>query len=312
MAVAFTDTCVNYIGDLFQLGQNDTPFLNMIGGLNGGVRTVNSTEFAMSQYWQLGQAGQPAITEAGSLTAPTATTITRSQATNVVQIFQEQVSVSYAKLGNANAISGVSLAGETQPVRNELDFQIEAHMKKIAKNANYTFLHGAYAGVVDNTTAVKTRGVVTAITTNAIAQTSTPVLTKAMLDELFLKCADNGMDFANACLFVNGYNKQIVSGLYGQYAEQDRNIGGKNIKQIETDFGNVMVVYEPTMAGTVALLDMGKIKPVAKDIPGKGQLFYEELAKVGAGTQGQIYGELGVDYANEAFHGKITGLKASA
>ena len=73
-----------------------------------------------------------------------------------------------------------------------------------------------------------------------------------------------------------------------------------------------MVVYEPTMAGTVALLDMGKIKPVAKDIPGKGQLFYEPLSKVGAGEQGQIYGELGIDYANEALHGKITGLKSSA
>lgn len=312
MAVAYTDTCVNYIGDLFQLGQADTPFLNMIGGLNGGVRVVNSTEFAMSQYWQLGTAAQPEIAEADSMTAPTATTITRDQATNVVQIFQEQVSVSYSKLGNANAISGVALTGETQPVRNELDFQIEAHMKKIAKNANYTFLHGAYAAVTNNTTAVKTRGVVTAITTNAIAQTSTPQLTKAMLDELFLKCADNGMDFANAALFVNGYNKQIVSGMYGDYAEQDRNIGGKNIKQIETDFGNVMVVYEPTMAGTVALLDMGKIQPVAKDIPNKGQLFYEPLSKVGAGEQGQIYGELGIDYANEAFHGKITGLKASA
>ena len=312
MAVAYTDTCVNYIGDLFQLGQTDTPFLNMIGGLNGGVRVVNSTEFAMSQYWQLGTAAQPEISEADSMTAPTATTITRNQATNVVQIFQEQVSVSYSKLGNANAISGVALTGETQPVRNELDFQIEAHMKKIAKNANYTFLHGAYAAATNNTTAVKTRGVVTAITTNAIAQTSTPQLTKAMLDELFLKCADNGMDFANAALFVNGYNKQIISGMYGDYAEQDRNIGGKNIKQIETDFGNVMVVYEPTMAGTVALLDMGKIKPVAKDIPGKGQLFYEPLSKVGAGEQGQIYGELGIDYANEAFHGKITGLKSSA
>ena len=312
MAVAYTDTCVNYIGDLFQLGQTDTPFLNMIGGLNGGVRVVNSTEFAMSQYWQLGTAAQPEISEADSMTAPTATTITRNQATNVVQIFQEQVSVSSSKLGNANAISGVALTGETQPVRNELDFQIEAHMKKIAKNANYTFLHGAYAAATNNTTAVKTRGVVTAITTNAIAQTSTPQLTKAMLDELLLKCADNGMDFANAALFVNGYNKQIVSGMYGNYAEQDRNIGGKNIKQIETDFGNVMVVYEPTMAGTVALLDMGKIKPVAKDIPGKGQLFYEPLSKVGAGEQGPIYGELGIDYANEAFHGKITGLKSSA
>lgn len=311
MTAALTGNCLNYIGDLFQLGQQDTPFLNMIGGLNG-IRRVNSTKFAMSQHWQLGNAVQPEISETASLTAPTATTITREQSTNVVQIFQEQVSVSYAKLGNYNAIAGLSVTGEEQPVKDEVDFQIEAHMKKVAKNANYTFLHGIFADEIDNATPVKTRGVVTAITTNAVAKTETPLLEKAMLDDLFLRCADAGMDFNNAALFVNGYNKQIVSSFYGDYAELDRNIGGKNIKQIETDFGNVMVVYEPTMAGTVALLDMGKIQPVAKSIPGKGELFYEELSKVGAGTQGMIYGELGIDYAHEAFHGKITGLKASA
>lgn len=312
MANTYTDTCVNYLGDLFLLGQSNTPFLNLIGGLNGGVRVVNSTEYAMAQGYSLPEAVQPAISEAASVTAPAATTITRSQEINTVQIFQEHVTVSYAKQGNADAISGVSLAGQVQPVRNELDFQIQAHMKKIAKNANYTFLHGAYQKATDNATAAKTRGVLTGITTNVIAASGTPQLDEDMLNDLFRKCANAGMDFTNAALFVDAYNKQKVTGIYKQFAPLDRNIGGMNIKQIETDFGNVMVVFEPTMAGTAALLDLGKIQAVAKNIPGRGQLFYETLAKTGAAENGQIYGELGIDYASEMFHGKITGLAVEA
>ena len=45
--------------------------------------------------------------------------------------------------------------------------------------------------------------------------------------------------------------------------------------------------------------------------PGKGVLFYEELSKTGASEKGQIYGQLGLDYGPEEFHGKITGLATS-
>lgn len=307
MAETLTTTA-NFVGDLFLLGQNQTPFLNMIGGLNNGIRVINSTEFACGQNYSLEAGSQPEITEEASLTAPAATTVARKQEKNVVQIFQKAVTVSYAKQGNINAIGGVAVTGERQPVTNEFDFQVQAQLKQIARDANYTFLHGVYQEPSSTSTAAKTKGVLTAITTNAIEESATPQLTKDMLDELFRKCADNGMDFENAALFANSYNKQLISKMFENYAPRDRQIGGMNIKQIETDFGNVMVVYEPTMAGNIALLDMSKITAVAKNIPGKGELFYEELAKTGAGFKGQIYGELGIDYGAEAFHGKITGL----
>lgn len=299
----------NYTGEIFQFGQQDTPFLNMIGGLNSGnIPVVESTEFALNQNWQLNDAAQPAISETASATAPTATHYDRRQETNVVQIFQKAIDVSYTKLGNANAISGVSLAGVVQPVRNEKDFQITANLKQIAKDANYTFLHGSYQAAANASTAAKTRGVVTAITSKVIANAESAELTKDMLDELFRDAATDHFDWSNAVIFVDAYNKQKISKLYTVFPP-DRTTGGSNIEYILTDFGRAAVVYEPTMNGTLALLDMTKITPVLRNIVGKGiGVFYEDLAKVGASEKGQLYGEMGIDYGSEYFHAKITGL----
>lgn len=301
----------NYTGELFQFGQNDTPFLNMIGGIAGGnMPVVQSTEFAMGQGYKLNEAAQPAISESASATAPTATGYVRSQETNVVQIFQRSIKVSYSKMGDVNTIAGINVQGQIQPVTNEKDFQITANLKQIAKDANYTFLHGAYNKATKDTEVNKTRGILTAITTKVVNReaSSAVKLTKDLLQELFRNCANDGFDWSNSVLFADAYNKQLISEIYG-YAPQDRNIGGLNIKQIETDFGNVMVVFEPTMKGTLGLFDMNKIKPVFRNIVGKGAgIFYEDLAKTGAAESGQLYGEMGLDYGSESFHGKIANL----
>lgn len=299
----------NYTGEIFQFGQQDTPFLNLIGGINGGnMPIVENTEFAMNQNWQLNDAAQPAISETASATAPTATHYDRRQETNVVQIFQRAIDISYTKLGNANAVAGVNLAGQIQPVRNEKDFQITANLKQIAKDANYTFLHGEYNKAANASQANKTRGVVTAITSKVVANTNPTELSKDLLDELFRNAAVDSFDWSNAVIFVDAYNKQKISKLY-EVMPPDRNLGGNNIESILTDFGRVSVIYEPTMGGTLALLDMNKIVPVLRNIVGKGYgVFYEDLAKTGAAEKGQLYGEMGIDYGSEYFHAKITNL----
>lgn len=307
--LATTFNLPNYTGALFRLGQSTTPFLNLIGGISGGnVRTVNSTEFALNQNWKTNAPKQPSISEKASATAPEATHYKREQEYNVVQIFQEAVDITYSKMGDANTIAGINVLGGEQPVQNELDFQIKAHLAQTALDANYTFLKGAYAKAATADEANQSRGILTAITTNVVDNTSAVELTKDMMQKLFRTCADNGMNFDNAAILVNSYNKQKVSDIYG-LAPDDRNIGGVNINQIETDFGRVMIVYEPLMEGELGLFDMSKIRPVTRIIPNKGYgVFYEPLAKVGASERGQLYGELGLDYASEAFHGKITNL----
>ena len=101
----------NYVGELFEVNKTQTHFLNMIGGLGGAGRMVKSDELALNSNYTLNAAAQPAITETASLTAPTATEYVRAQDTNTVQIFQRAVSISYSKLGNADALTGLSVTG---------------------------------------------------------------------------------------------------------------------------------------------------------------------------------------------------------
>jgi hypothetical protein len=58
----------------------------------------------------------------------------------------------------------------------------------------------------------------------------------------------------------------------------------------------------------LALLDMSVCVPTFLEIPGKGHFFSEPLAKTGAFDLVQIYGEIGLEYGPEQFHGQITAI----
>jgi len=308
--------CPNYTGELFMIGANQTPFLNMIGGLQGArIRTVGDFQFPLAQPWALNAAAQPAITETASLTAPTAWTYVRAQDVNTCQIYQTQVSVSYAKqsvVGQATAdpTTGLIDVGDDQPVQNERDFQIMAHMRQISINVEYTFLNGAYQQATSAAVAAKTRGIITAATTNTV-NAAAATLSKPLIDQLLRTMAGNGAEFAEPVIFCNAFQKQRISDIYG-YAPEDRNIGGFNIKQIETDFAILGIVWAPQVpAATLLIADLSVCAPVFLPVPEKGVLFYEELAKSGASENGQIYGQIGLDYGPEEYHGTITNLATS-
>lgn len=308
--------CPNYTGELYLIGANQTPFLNMIGGLQGGrVRTVRDFQFPLAQPWALESAAQPQITETTSLTAPTPWTYVRGQDVNTVQIFQRQVSLSYVKQSVTGQITADSTTGlvdgsDGQPVQSELDFQISAHMRQIAVDVEYTFLNGTYSQATAANVAAMTRGIVTGATTSRVNAASA-ALTKALFDQLLRTMAAAGAQFLNPVVFCNAFQKQKLSDIYG-YAPQDRNVGGVNIKQLETDFAMLGVVWAPQMVTSVLLIaDLAFCSPVFLPVPGKGVLFYEELARTGASESGQIYGQIGLDYGPEEMHGQLYGLATS-
>ena len=87
---------LNYSGMLFNKGNVRTPLSSIIGSK---MKTTSSVEFVIGQEYEGGGDGsQPAISEDASLTAPSPTYVTRDQMTNVTQIFQETVKVSYGKM----------------------------------------------------------------------------------------------------------------------------------------------------------------------------------------------------------------------
>jgi hypothetical protein len=76
-----------------------------------------------------------------------------------------------------------------------------------------------------------------------------------------------------------------------------------------TDFGTFGVMLNRWMpTGQVAIVDLSVCKPVFLEIPGKGLLFTEELARTGASRKFQLYGEIGLEYGPETAHAVIKDL----
>jgi len=160
----------NYTGILHALTPTETPFFSAIGGLSGGKQTT-STEFEWQTY-DLRDAAQPAIVEGAD--APALTGRARANVTNVVQIHQSAVGVAYSKLAAYGQKSGTNNAMQN-PVIQELDWQVLRELEGMVRDINYSAINGAYQKPSDNSTGRKTRGVLAAITTNAVLADETIV-----------------------------------------------------------------------------------------------------------------------------------------
>ena len=298
----------NYVGELFNVTPNDTPFLSAIGGMTGG-KSVTSKQFT----WQTvdnAAAAQTAVVEGAD---PVYAERTRSEVTNVTQIMQYGVNVSYTKQAATGNLSGESIIGN-QPVQDELAFQLDMAMKRAARDIEFSFLQGTYVADTDISTARKTRGILEAITTNEVAAAAA-ALDQAKVEDALKQMADSGAPFEMPVIMANSFQKQKLSSIYSSalaLAPRDRNIGGVNITTIETDFGEVGIVYDRHLpADDVIIVDLAFCKPVFLDIPGKGHFFVEPLAQSGAAYKFQVYGEIGLEYGPEQFHAKITNLSTS-
>ena len=314
-------SCPNYSGLLYNKANTNTPFLNMI---SGAVRYTNSVEFVCGQYYTSEEGAIPAISETASLTAPTATFVTRSQMSNVTQIFMESVAISYAKQSNMATLSGVNLAGQSANPQDELSFQVARKMEKIKRSIEKTFIQGIYNKATTDATINKTRGMVSAITTNVISAESGSGANKVnapldlwLVNDIVQKIKDNGGDISNLIMLVNSVN---LLQLHGDAIEMKMPIGdpymsayGIQLKDLILPVGTTihLSIGEFIPEGTALVINPSVIGPVEQIVPGKGNFFLEELAKTGAGTKYQIFGQIGLDHGPEWFHGKITGLNTT-
>ena len=301
----------NYFGELFKADETETPFLSMIGGLNGGMETQNF-EFATGSLYDFPAAAQPAITETASLTAPSGTEAVRTQIKNVTQIFHQAVDISYVKLSNGARLSGLNTGGTSNTIESEKNYQIMYNLTIIARNVEHSFLRGLYVVSTSAAVASKSRGMLVLCddaSSTEIAGGSGD-LTKAMMDSLFLGMRVAGAKFVNPVLWGSPEMMAKVTSLY-EVLPDSRTIGGAAIVTIVTNFGNIACYTKGhrLMPDTDLLCaDMAFIRPVSQPVPEKGNMFYEELAKTGAAEKGQIFGQIGLDHGPAFMHGKISAL----
>lgn len=298
---------LNYSSQLFDKTNTDTPLVSMLPR-----RNTNSVEFVVNSTYATEAPSMPAISETASLTAPESTYVTRAQETNVVQIYQYSTAVSYQKQANTGTLAGANIAGQANNVPNEFDFQMAAKTKKARTDLEYTLINSKYNKATTDAQINKTRGLVEAIKTNTL-DAQTKELNYDNVGEILRKMAKNNADMSDLVIMCDDVTKAQITNnfakLPGFLLPNSRTVGGLNIDQIITPSGTVgLMPHRMLPEGTALIVNLSVLEIVEMPIPGKGNFFWEPLAKVGAGDKGQLYGTAGLDYGPEWYHGKITNI----
>lgn len=307
----------NYHGELFTVSPTETPFLSAIGGL-GGAKTAHATDFE----WQTidrraSSAGNVALEGAA---APAGAERARSNVKNCVEIHQSAIEISYSRLGAYSNYSGVNVGTQWDDVvLDELATQTQAELESMGVDIEQSFLSGTYSRPSDNAAARTTQGVLgAAATVSANGGTARP-LTAGIVNAHLKAMFDAGAKLPqDTTVFMCGSGEKIS--LNTAYADpslgatlvavdRNRNIGGVNVETIVTPFGSFGVMLNRWMpAGQIAVVQLDVCYPVFLEIPGKGLLFTEPLAKTGSSQKFQLYGEIGLEYGPANAHGLIKDL----
>ncbi len=331
-----TQNALGFLGRLYQFGRRPNTLLRLIGGIGtnemgeevqvgAGWRRVNNYEYATNVDWELPAPSQPDRLEGAD--APDAITYQPAQTRNVVQLFHEQVDVSYLAASTIGRMtsSGVLTAG-TDPFQyfGRISTQINAQLGKIAQDANYSFLRGVFNNPANPTSeALRTRGILNAIETNVVSANG-EALTDKLLNRLYREMIDaSGVQPTQGLLVIcNTAQLSRISEIYkGEIQSDQRTIGGNQVRQIFTAFGvlnipgdgfemdmpqDELVFVNPDVVSGVYL-------PVLDENDSeRPALFFEELSRDGSKVRGQLYGQFGIDHGPEFAHAKLTDLEVES
>lgn len=301
----------NYVGELFAASREDTPLLSAIGGLTGG-ESVGSTVFEWQGY-DLRDADDGRQRLEGA-NAPDGEQRTRYNASNVLEIHQEAVDISYTKQGASRQRSTAGqpevTVGNTVIPADELSWQLEQQYKQIARDIEKTFITGKYRRPSDNSESRRTRGLLGAVETNTLEHDGD--LTEDIVNDLFQEVWTNGgiREGETRTIIVGATLKRQLTAAFVKdagYRETERNVGGVSLETIITDFGRANIMLNPYMPNDKLIVaSLEDLRPAFLEIPGKGHFFAEPLAKTGASDKVQLYGEIGLNYGNEKKHGVLT------
>lgn len=308
MATASTETFPQYAGELYMLGNGNTPFQAALGS---SARLVSNFDFALSSNWTLASGSQQAITETDALSQSTPVNYTRDQDVNTCQIVKYDVVTTYKMLSSYNKLIGNSSDYGSIDGINAIDdvhnHNTTAALKQIYTDLNYSSWNGSYVRSTGAGVAAKTRGLVNAITTHDTTISGISSVTKDDIDNHLAGMADAGVDMSGIVIWTGSAGKIKLSNLYSlnlQTQPRDRAVGGVNLQTLVTDFGEFGIGYDAHIpANSIYFINMPFVTNVWCLVPEKGGLFYEEKATAGASRSGMLYGQWGLDYGPEEFHG---------
>lgn len=315
----------NFTGELFKVGARRTPLLSMVGGLTGG-KLLNSPVFQTQKVDTPTVSSYTTLAEGGT---PTYYGRSRSSAIDCVQIWNQGVKLTYSALGstgflNSQAMeSGTAAFEGTNPVNDEMAFQIEELLSKIAREVEFEFFNATFNDGTDGNPR-EMRGINEWVASgngsstfdNQVSSSDTALDFDAIA-EILKAMYDNGAPMQNPVLFARpasilDLNQGLAAAGNLQMAvlPRDRNVAGVNIDTIITPFGNIgLVVNEFVPASKAFVLDLAYLDVCFLNIPGKGAVFVEDTDNDDAAAiSKRVYMEIGLDKGPAEYHGVITGV----
>jgi len=317
VAKALLTNLPNLQGRFIGIGQRDYSFATMLA-MRGMQRNSNpftevpAMEFNMSVVSSLDNASQPALTENDTNSAPTSTVYPKTQNTNACNQFREAVDFSDIKLSDG-FLSGNTVVAE-QALIDDVNSQINDHLEQVKRDIDFSFINGVYSsGKSDSDTAWQTRGIYTAITTNKINASSTPISKDLIEKQLLVSMKDNGANMRDVVFFCNGITLVEINRLYG-VQPRDTSTGGINITRLVLPLaGGADLIYNDNVpTGVLLAVDMSFCRGVSNTRPGYSQIDFRQLNTNGESEMWRIFAKLGIDYGHESKHGAIYGLVAAS
>lgn len=308
----------NYSGELATASPTITPFLTMV--LSKPIKITTALEFVTSSDYTLPDPSADGISENAAADVHTnveATNIARGQSTNVIQTFVDKLSLSYLKQATTGAMSGVNIAGQTNNVPSEIDFQRSMILKKNARNMEYAFLNGEYHKATTANDKNKTRGMFPMIKeAGNEVDLKNADLTKENFEGAIKNMYDKGAFLENIYVYVNSNMKVELTKIYtavnGYSLPATRTASGYDITTVLTDFCTINIVLDQFIPqDKILIADIGYISAVGLNTNGSN-FYFEPIAKTGAAYEEMFYGNIGLDYGPTFLHGSIVNIGAAA
>lgn len=228
------------------------------------------------------------------------TSKTRTKVSNYTQIFQYGINVSAS-------MRAVLQAG----VGDEYSFQVARRLMEAMRELDSTVVGGIKSASAGSDTVYRTMGGMIEFASQAAGNltTTSEALTMSVVNAMAKQIWDDGG--YPTFILVGGKQKRAISA-FDQSARRsvyDTQVAGYVVDRIITDLGFMLdVIVDPWMPDDVAIVgDLAKVKVMPLR---NSAMRAEELAKTGAATKGQVYGEYTMEVRNAtsafAYHNTLT------